>query len=65
MRNQVRFQTRCPRCQQGPGQACRNKQGELLDGSHLERTRTARREIRAAIEFYAGMGLKTRDRRPL
>ena len=57
----VRWDAPCPRCQAKPGSPCRNAQGELLAGPHIQRRGALRREIRAALAFYDGLGLQTRN----
>jgi len=51
-------QTRCPRCQSASGAACVNAQGQPLAGVHIEREGSKRKAIRAALAYYAGLGLK-------
>lgn len=51
---------RCPHCSAAPGELCRNRRGEALDGDHIERRGEKRAAIRAALDFYAGMGLRTK-----
>jgi hypothetical protein len=61
-RRQSRWDSRCPRCQAGSGQPCRNPEGQVLAGPHYQRLSLKRREIQAALSFYAGMGLRTKAR---
>jgi hypothetical protein len=53
-------QTCCPRCGAQPGALCTNAKGERLMGVHYGRTATTRRAIRAALQYYAGMNLRTK-----
>lgn len=58
-RSQSRFTAACPHCNAPSGSPCRGADGNQLPGVHFQRATKLRREIRAAIDFYRGMGLKT------
>ena len=57
-RPQSRLSARCPHCHAQACSPCRGADGLPLAGVHFQRSTTLRREIRAAIDFYRGMGLK-------
>lgn len=61
--NNAPRQIRCPRCKAGPGSLCRNGEGQPLNGVHIERQGSARSAIHAALSYYAGMGLRTKEGR--
>jgi hypothetical protein len=50
----------CPRCHAAQGGPCRNLEGLALAGPHIQRLGAKRREIQAALRFYAAMGLRTK-----
>jgi hypothetical protein len=59
--NSAARQTCCPRCGAQAGSLCKNAQGQPLMGVHYGRTATSRRAIRAALQYYAGMNLRTKE----
>ncbi len=57
-------QTVCSQCLAGRGRPCVDKNGQVMAGVHFQRMTAQRREVRAAINYYAGLNLRTRKVAP-